>query len=106
MFPRLALHYHSIIILNPPIKIKALREVPEKPVHIDQSTAMISFLLYVPHFLHTLWGTINAPHLLHFTNVGAVIFQFALLLSLLPLEDLFLGQIDIVTPPYPLQKYL
>jgi len=56
--------------------------------------------LMVPHFLHTLWGTIKAPHLLHFTNVGAVIFQFALLLSLLPLEDLFLGQIDIVTPPY------
>ena len=33
--------------------------------------------------------------MLHFTNAGAVIFQFALLLSLLPLEDLFFGQIDI-----------
>jgi len=31
--------------------------------------------------------------LLHFTNVGALIFQFALLLSLLAFEDLFLGQI-------------
>ena len=37
----------------------------------------------------------SAPHLLHLTSVGAVIFQFALLLSLLPLEDLFLGQMDI-----------
>ncbi len=61
---------------------------------------MISFLLYDPHFLQTLCGIIKAPHLLHFTNVGALIFQFALLLSLLPLEDLFFGQIDIVTPPY------
>jgi len=33
--------------------------------------------------------------LLHFTKFGALIFQFALLLSLLPLEDLFFGQIDI-----------
>ena len=61
----------------------------------DYSWGMISFLLYVPQFLQTLWGTISAPHLLHFTKVGADIFQFALLLSLLPLEDLFLGQIDI-----------
>ena len=42
---------------------------------------------------------VHAPdavsELLHLTNVGAVIFQFALLLSLLPLEDLFLGQINI-----------
>lgn len=42
---------------------------------------------------------VNAPHLLHFTKVGAVIFQFALRRSLLPLEDLFFGQIDMVTPP-------
>ena len=34
--------------------------------------------------------------MLHFTSVGALIFQFALLLSLLPLEDLFLGQMDIL----------
>ena len=60
---------------------------------------MISFLLYEPQALHTLWGTVKAPHLLHFTKVGAVIFQFALLLSLLPLEDLFLGQIDILSSP-------
>jgi hypothetical protein len=33
--------------------------------------------------------------LLHFTNAGAAIFQLARLLFLLPLEDLFLGQIDI-----------
>ena len=42
-----------------------------------------------------LWGTINSPHLEHFTKVGALIFQFALLLSLLAFEDLFFGQIDI-----------
>lgn len=52
-------------------------------------------MLYAPHALHTLCGTINSPHLLHFTSVGADIFQFARLLSLLPLEDLFLGQMDI-----------
>ena len=53
-------------------------------------------MLYAPHALHTLCGTINAPHLLHLTSVGADIFQFARLLSLLPLEDLFLGQMDII----------
>ena len=56
---------------------------------------MISFLLYDPQFLQTLCGIISSPHLLHFTNAGAVIFQFALLLSLLDFEDLFFGQIDI-----------
>ncbi len=45
--------------------------------------------------MHTLWGIISAPHLLHFTRFGTFIFQLALLLSLLPLEDLFFGQIDI-----------
>src|SRR5699024_9008487 len=40
-------------------------------------------------------GIISAPHLLHFTRFGALIFQFALLLSLLAFEDLFFGQIDI-----------
>ena len=58
--------------------------------------ARISFLLYDPQDLHTLWGIISAPHLLHFTKLGADIFQFALLLSLLDLEDLFFGQIDIL----------
>ena len=61
---------------------------------------MISFLLYEPQALHTLWGIIKAPHLLHLTRLGVLIFQLALRLSLLALEDLFLGQIDIVTPPY------
>ena len=56
---------------------------------------MISFLLYLPQFLHTRWGTIRVPQLLHLTRVGALIFQFALLLSLLAFEDLFLGHIDI-----------
>ena len=32
----------------------------------------------------------------HFTKFGALIFQLALLLSLLALEDLFFGQIDMV----------
>ena len=45
--------------------------------------------------MQTLCGIINAPHLLHFTKFGALIFQFALLLSLLALDDLFFGQIDI-----------
>ena len=57
---------------------------------------MISFLLYDPHALQTLCGIIKAPHLLHFTKFGAVIFQFALRLSLLALEVLFFGQIDMV----------
>jgi hypothetical protein len=57
---------------------------------------MISFLLYAPQALQTRWGIIKAPHLLHFTSVGADILKLAaLLLSLLALEDLFLGQIDI-----------
>ena len=60
------------------------------------ATEIISFLLYEPQFLQTLCGTINSPHLLHLTNAGADIFQLALLLSLLPLEDLFFGQIDMV----------
>ena len=33
--------------------------------------------------------------MLHLTSVGLLIFQFALRLSLLALEDLFLGQMDI-----------
>ncbi len=45
----------------------------------------------------------SSPHLLHLTSVGAVIFQFALLLSLLPLEDLFLGQMDISNTSHPNQ---
>src|SRR5699024_6617074 len=40
-------------------------------------------------------GIMSSPHLLHFTRFGALIFQLALLLSLLALEDLFFGQIDI-----------
>src|SRR5699024_6504897 len=40
-------------------------------------------------------GIISSPHLLHFTRFGALIFQLALLLSLLAFEDLFFGQIDI-----------
>src|SRR5699024_11157127 len=40
-------------------------------------------------------GIMSSPHLLHFTRFGALIFQFALLLSLLAFEDLFFGQIDI-----------
>jgi hypothetical protein len=60
---------------------------------------MISLLLYEPQALQTRCGTISALHLLHLTKVGAVIFQFARRLSLLPLEDLFLGHMAIVTPP-------
>ena len=56
---------------------------------------MISRLLYAPHALHTRCGIISSPHLLHFTRFGALIFQLALLLSLLAFEDLFFGQIDI-----------
>ena len=67
---------------------------------------MISFLLYDPQFLQTLCGIISSPHLLHFTKVGADIFQFALLLSLLPLEDLFFGQIDICLHLLKLVKYI
>ena len=67
--------------------------------HPDYSAEIISFLLYEPQALHTLCGIINSPHLLHFTRFGAVIFQLALRLSLLALEDLFFGQIDIITPP-------
>ena len=64
------------------------------------AVVMIFFLLYEPHALQTLCGTIKAPQLLHFTRFGAVIFQFALRLSLLALECLFFGQIaPIVTPP-------
>ena len=59
----------------------------------------ICFLLYVPQALQTLWGIVSAPHLLHFTRFGADIFQLALLLSLLALDDLFFGQMDISTPP-------
>ena len=44
--------------------------------------------MYEPQALHTLCGSINSPHLLHLTKFGAVIFQFALRLSLLPLDDL------------------
>lgn len=70
----------------------------EKPdLNAIYSCGMISFLLYVPQFLHTRCGTMSSPHLLHFTSVGAAIFQFALLWSRLPLDDLFLGQIDIVS---------
>ena len=62
---------------------------------------IISFFFFFPQFLHNLCGTISALHLLHLTKVGAVIFQFALRLSLLAFEDLFLGQILMpITPPH------
>ena len=51
--------------------------------------------MYVPQFLQTLCGIIREPHFGHLTRVAAAIFQFALRLSLLPLDDLFFGQIDI-----------
>ena len=45
---------------------------------------------------HTLENcVIRAPHLLHFTRFGALIFQFARLLSRLALDDLFFGHMDI-----------
>ena len=54
--------------------------------------------------LHKVWST-HLPNLvkcskcgelmMHFTRFGALIFQLALLLSLLAFEDLFFGQIDI-----------
>ena len=65
----------------------------------NYSAEIISFLLYEPQALQTLCGIINSPHLLHLTKFGAVIFQFALRLSLLAFEDLFFGQIDMSTPP-------
>ena len=65
----------------------------------NYSAEIISLLLYEPQALHTLCGIINSPHLLHFTRFGADIFQFALRLSLLAFEDLFFGQIDMITPP-------
>ena len=37
----------------------------------------------------------QAPHLLHFTRFGALIFQFARLLSRLALDVLFFGHMDI-----------
>ena len=45
--------------------------------------------------MQTLWGITKAPHLLHLDNEGTDIFQLALRLSLLALDDLFLGQIDM-----------
>lgn len=69
------------------------------PKFTNYSAGMISFLLYEPQALHTLCGIISSPHLLHFTRFGADIFQFALRLSLLAFEDLFFGQIDMITPP-------
>ena len=45
--------------------------------------------------MQTLWGITKAPHLLHLDNEGTDIFQLALRLSLLDLDDLFLGQIDM-----------
>ena len=44
--------------------------------------------------------------MLHFTNVGAFIFQFALLLSLLLFELLFFGQIDICLHLLKFIKYV
>ena len=53
-------------------------------------------LLYEPQLLQTLCGITNAPHVGQVARFGAVIFQFALLLSLLALDVLFFGQIDIL----------
>ena len=64
-------------------------------ISVNYSAEMISFLLYDPQALQTLCGIISSPHLLHFTKPGTVIFQFALRLSRLAFELLFLGQIDI-----------
>lgn len=57
---------------------------------------MIVRLLYEPQLLHTLWGITNAPHVGQVARFGAVIFQFALLLSLLAFDVLFFGHIDIL----------
>ena len=56
---------------------------------------MMVRLLYVPQFLHTLCGITSSPHVEHFARFGTLIFQFALLLSLLAFEVLFFGQILI-----------
>jgi len=48
----------------------------------------------------------SALHLLHFTKVGSFILQLALLLSLLLLEDLFLGHIDICYTSLSVLTYL
>ena len=63
------------------------------------------FIVRSACFTYSMWHS-NAPHLLHFTNVGADIFQFALRRSLLPLEDLFFGQIDMVTPPLVITSFV
>ena len=61
---------------------------------------MIVRLLYEPQLLQTLCGITKAPHVGQVARFGAVIFQFALLLSLLALDVLFFGHIDISrTPP-------
>ena len=62
----------------------------------SSSIATTCFLLYVPQALHIICGIIRAPHLLHLTRLGADIFQFACLLSLLAFDDLFFGQMDMV----------
>jgi hypothetical protein len=55
-----------------------------------------SFLLYVPQDLQTLCACISIPHLEHGTRLSVGIFQlWAFRLSLLALEVLPLGQIDI-----------
>ena len=61
---------------------------------------MIVRLLYEPQLLQTLCGITKAPHVGQVARFGAVIFQFALLLSLWLLEDLFLGQIDMINTSF------
>ena len=81
--------------------VVALKMVKDKTADAFVSAGSSGAILVGGQFVvGRIKGIKRAPHLLHFTSVGAVIFQFALRLFLLPLDDLFFGQIDIgFTPP-------
>ena len=83
-----AIIYFAFLKVNRGYRCKKIKpsDRSESSIYNYSPTEIISFLLYEPQFLHTLCGTINSPHLLHFTNAGAVIFQLALRLSLLAFE--------------------
>ena len=64
----------------------------------DQASSILTTwrLLYVPQALQTRCGIVRAPHLLHLTRFGTLIFQFARRLSRCDFELLFFGQMDMI----------
>ena len=69
--------------------------------HYFVSVSMTTSPSYAPHFLHTRWARIIAPHFEHLARVGRESFQWLdLLLSLRAFDCFLFGTAIVFTPPW------